>query len=124
MAIKISEAQLQQQGDSFLALDGWRYIETDPKHLRGLGVSEPGIPDRLYLRYVEGFPQYREAQILWIEWKRKGGKAGEKQLDWHARERARGALVWLADVDFPASIEGFAKFYAESGLMRKNVRLK
>ncbi len=47
-----SEAQIQQAADDFLALDGWRKIVTDPPHMRGLGVSEKGIADRLYLRYL------------------------------------------------------------------------
>ena len=126
---RVSESQLQKQGDDLLALDRWRYIETDPKHLRGLGVSEPGIPDRLYLRYgIHGFypipvDVFSEAAVLWVEWKRKGGKAGATQLEWHANERARGAVVWLAGVDFPATIEGFLVHYRASGLMRKQLSL-
>lgn len=47
------------------------------------------------------------------------GKASQKQLDWIAAEQARGALVLLAGVTFPATIEGFQKWYLASGLARR-----
>ncbi len=126
-----SEAQIQQACDDFLALDGWRKIVTDPPHMRGLGVSEKGIPDRIYIRY-EG-NAYREglrplpvgdvlivrAEVLWVEHKKRGGKSAQHQKAWHAAERARGALVWLAGEEFPATIEGFQAHYMASGLNRR-----
>ena len=41
-----SEKEIQQQIDEYLALDNWRVFRMDLPHLRGLGVQEPGIPDR------------------------------------------------------------------------------
>jgi hypothetical protein len=134
---KLSEAHIQQAGDDLLALDGWRKIVTDPPQLRGLGVSEKGIPDRLYMRYKPnpyerhhdrevpgGFGGWDpvvpcQAEALWIEWKRKGGKAALHQKAWHQAERARGALVWVSGEDFPATIEGFEAHYLASGLNRR-----
>ncbi len=130
---KITEAQIAAACNELLLADGWRGVVTDPPQLRGLGVSEKGIPDGLYIRYDdprvdavikrgkgEGtFWQRIQAQVLWIEWKRKGGKAAQHQRDWHAAERARGALVLLAGEDFPATIDGFTDFYFNSGLNRK-----
>lgn len=128
--IKVSEVQIQKAADDFLELDGWRYVETDPKHLRGLGVSEKGIPDRLYLRYgfnpktmYGSIPAKSTTQILWVEHKRKKGKAAQHQKDWHETERARGALVLVAGIDFEASLEGFVEWYEKSGLQRKKVTL-
>ncbi len=132
-----SEAQIQQTCTEWLALDGWRAIVTDPPHMRGLGVSEKGIPDRLYIRYCysgencstsakngsrwDMNARLLHTQAVWIEWKKKGGKAKEHQKDWHYAERLRGALVWVAGENFPATIEGFQKFYRESGLMRRKL---
>lgn len=132
VAPKISEKHIQETCDAFLILDGWRAIVTDPPHMRGLGVTEKGICDRLYIRYeprrehyplhactnVEWFNRSR-AEVVWIEWKKKGGKAALHQKDWHTAERARGALVWVAGEDFLATIEDFQEHYMASGLNRR-----
>ncbi len=118
------EAELEGQGSDFLALDGWRSIKTDPPQLRGLGVLEKGMADRLYIRY--GYYQnlqqtYRSnvCETLWIEWKSKTGVHGVKQIEWRTAERARGALVWVAKEDFPADYDSFVAFYRASGLLRR-----
>ncbi len=128
-----SERHIQATCDDFLALDGWRKIVTDPPHMRGLGVTERGIADGLYIRYewntlksgVAPLPlsedHHPSAQVLWIEWKKKGGKAQQHQKDWHMAERARGALVWVSGEDFTATIEAFQQHYRESGLMRRKI---
>ncbi len=127
--LRPTEAQIQSQCRDYLALDGWRLVVTDPPHIRGLGVSEPGMPDDLYIRYGEKrnreFPEGEVDQVLWVEHKSKrlGSKAAQHQKNWHARERARGALVIVAGVDFEASLEGFAKWYEQSGLQRKRVKV-
>ena len=46
-------------------------------------------------------------------------KASQRQRDWHAAERARGALTLIAGEDFAASIEGFQDWYRQSGLARR-----
>ncbi len=160
------EREIEGKCTQLLGYDGWRHIVTDPPHLRGLGVSEKGIPDRLYIRYGgpkvppapwrvgskvrlnvydgggvavcqchdEVTAQYivdavneskrggrERAEVLWIEWKKLGGKASQHQQDWHTLERKRGALVWLAGVDFPASVEGFLDHYRASGLNRRPI---
>lgn len=117
----LSEAHIQATCTDWLALDGWRCVRTDMPHLRGLGVSEPGMADSLYIRYCHVLKEC--CDLMWIEWKKKGGKAAQHQQDWHAKERARGALTLIAGENFPASIEGFANWYAKSGLQRKKVSL-
>ena len=125
-----SEAQIEETCTQFLELDGWRCIKTDLKHLRGLGVQEPGMCDRLYLRYkvsiihgvVGRIPPAALVEVLWIEWKKRGGKAAEHQKDWHQLERARGALVLVAGEDFAADIDSFMTYYRlGSGLMRRKL---
>lgn len=134
-ATALSEAHIEQSCSEWLALDGWRRVITDPPKLRGMGVTEKGITDGLYIRYaaavgrdtsfVKGGTSY--AEVLWIEWKRHrpgrrtATKAMLHQLTWIAAERARGALVWLAGVDFPATIEGCQEHYRNSGLMRRRI---
>ena len=126
-----SEADIERTCSDFLALDGWRSLKTDPcsDRARGKGFGEVGMADRLYLRYepkpVET-PNRQElgsiwpgCEVAWIEWKSKRGKPTPEQIAWHQVERARGALTWIAGVDFPASIEGFMQFYRESGLLRR-----
>ena len=130
----VSEAQVEETCTQFLALDGWIALVTDPKQLRGLGVTEPGIADRQYRRYSGPLPESESnttaqiwswAQLMFIEWKRvKNGKATKtsaKQDAWHALERSRGFLTLRAGIDFPATIEGFQKFYRASGLMRRKI---
>ena len=128
-----SERQIQETCDGFLTLDGWRLIKTDLPHLRGLGVQEKGMPDRLYIRYLHDCEGIQcscdkhgatgRAEIMWCEWKKRGGKAAQHQKTWHYRERLCGALTLIAGEDFPASIEGFMDWYAKSGLQRRKVTM-
>lgn len=129
----LSEAQIQATCTDWLSLDGWRCVRTDMPHLRGLGVSEPGMADHLFIRYkLREFNKptdihqqlFREwGQILWVEFKKRGGKSEQHQKDWHARERSFGGLVWVLGEDFEASIESFCEHYAKSGLQRKKMSL-
>jgi hypothetical protein len=121
------EAQLEAQCTPILEYDGWRTFKTDPPHLRGLGVLEKGIPDRLYIRYrwrAQFNPSAKVgpeavAEVLWIEWKSPTGRLSPVQETWHARELVRGGLIWLAGVDFDATFEGFKLHYRSSGLARR-----
>lgn len=119
---KRPEVELQKQADDFLGWDGWRVIVTDPPRLRGLGVIEKGIPDRLYIRYHAEALAIGNAQacdVLWVEWKAKGGHHALTQLNWRMGERRRGALVWVAKEDFEPDYDSFVAFYRKSGLLRR-----
>lgn len=132
---KLSEADIERQCTDFLALDGWRSLKTDPVSRKewGKGFGEPGMPDRLYIRYDDqedmkpGTPQgvlnspalRAIADVMWIEWKRPGKKAEAHQRLWHAAERARGALVLVAGADFRADFDTFVAWYRASGLLRR-----
>lgn len=124
----LSEAHIQRTCTEFLALDDWRCIRTDPvsDRARGKGFGEVGMADCLYLRYwgslPGGAPYGGVGNILWIEWKRPGGKPSNAQTQWHKAERRRGAITLIAGIDFPASIEGFMAWYAQSDLDRRNLR--
>jgi len=137
--LELSEAAIARTCSDILILDGWRMLITDPvsDKARGKGFGELGMADRLYIRYFfadevsnpHRLPASRKTQrdcattqVLWIEWKRtlrgKPTKPTPQQIAWHAAERARGALTLIAGVDFPATIEGFRAWYAQSGLAR------
>ena len=77
-------------------------------------VGEAGMPDCLAIRYSDV-----PITVMWIEFKRPGGKPSQAQLVWHRDERARGALTLIAGVDFEPTIEGFMAYYAQSGLKRR-----
>jgi hypothetical protein len=136
----MSEATIEAECTKILEEDGWRALRTDPvsHRSRGKGFGELGMADHLYIRYANDNPYWRMsggyrgdspdfkprqwAELLWIEFKRqrdhKAEKAKKHQIDWHAKERARGALTLIAGVDFPASVAGFTAWYAASGLPR------
>lgn len=142
---QLSEKQIQETCTRFLELDSWRVLRTDPVSRRewGKGFGEPGMADCLYMRYYNQrgdhtateAEQRVRAQLMWIEWKRERGGNGKRALStraekakthqraWHAAERTRGALTLIAGEDFPANIEGFEKWYRESGLQRKKVTM-
>jgi hypothetical protein len=131
--ITLSESQIARTCSDLLQADGWRMLITDPvsDKSRGKGFGELGMADRLYIRYKLAWyaatptgeiEPLAWAEVMWIEWKRtvrgKATKATPHQKQWHAAERARGALTLIAGEDFPATIEGFCSWYEASGLKR------
>jgi hypothetical protein len=107
-----------------LEMDGWRALRTDPvsDRGRGKGFGEPGMADHLYIRYWDWNSHHKHhPDILWVEFKSCDGKPKKHQTEWHTKERARGALTWIASVDFPASVAGFVEHYRKSGLNRGRV---
>ena len=99
---KLSEGQLlekevTQQVKDYLLYRGWRPVRMMRTAIPGaFSVGEPGMPDFLFLRYLDCRPTCA-ALALWVEMKRPDGKLREGQPEWHARERARGATVWVVD---------------------------
>ncbi len=129
------EWMIEAECTKLLEEDGWRSLRTDPvsDRSKGKGFGELGMADHLYFRYLDEaqieFPssdgrlriavlKSPAAEVLWIEFKSANGKPAKKQLEWHQKERARGALTLIAGVDFPASVDGFKRWYASSGLKR------
>ena len=125
--MKHTERDIQKACTDLLALDNWRCLRTDPvsDRTRGKGFGELGMPDCLYIRYFYlAFSKTgRASEVLWVEYKSPKGKPKPHQLEWHKRERSRGALTLIAGVDFEASTEGFYKWYFNSGLMQKGLTL-
>jgi hypothetical protein len=123
--VKLTEAQIERQITDFLALDDWRAIKTEASATspRG-GRVERGTPDVLYIRYRWEASTRRPlplCEAMWIEHKAPGGKVSQHQRDWHQAERARGALVVVATEDFAPSLDGFAAWYRQSGIMRRKI---
>jgi hypothetical protein len=113
-----SEALIEGECCKLLAEDGWRTLKTDPvsDRRRGKGFGELGMADTLCLRYGR---QGAAAEVMWLEWKSRNGRVAKHQLEWHTRERARGAMTAIAGVDFPASVRGFRTWYRASGLAKR-----
>ena len=113
----VPESLIEGECCKLLAEDGWRILKTDPvsDRGRGKGFGEPGMADTLCLRYGR---QSASCEVLWLEWKAPGGRVKKRQLDWHTKERARGAKTAIAGVDFVASVQGFRSWYSASGLAR------
>ena len=111
------ESLIEAECCRLLAQDGWRTLKTDPvsDRRRGKGFGELGMADTLALRYGK---QGTACEVLWLEWKAPGGRLRKHQVEWHTKERARGALTAIAGVDFPASVKGFRSWYSASGLAR------
>lgn len=125
----MAERLIEAECTKFLEEDGWRALRTDPvsDRRRGKGFGELGMADHLYIRYhyhehfaVDNFPGAGcVSEVLWVEFKARKHTAEKHQREWHQKERARGALTWIANEDFPATVDGFRDHYAASGLMRR-----
>ena len=128
-SVEWPEHLIEAECTRLLEMDGWRALRTDPvsDRGRGKGFGEPGMADHLYIRYEPVNPgeemdcMSANTEILWIEFKSAKGKPAKHQTEWHTKERARGALTWIAGVDFPASVAGFVEHYRKSGLNRGRV---
>jgi hypothetical protein len=127
-SVEWPEHMIEAECTRLLEMDGWRALRTDPvsDRGRGKGFGEVGMADHLYFRYhvqrcIEVVPELGESEVLWIEFKSAKSKPKPHQIDWHTKERARGALTWIAGVDFPASVAGFVEHYRASGLNRGRV---
>ena len=116
----VPEAVIEGECCQLLREDGWHTLKTNPisARSRGKGFGEVGMADVLALRYRK---QSVLCEALWLEWKSPGGRVKKHQLEWHAKERARGATTAIAGVDFPASVEGFRAWYRAAGLVRSRI---
>lgn len=131
-SVPLREKDIQRTICDLLKADGWRVFQFEQQwsEKKRKTVGEKGMPDVLAIRYnaLSGMTETDEEEwdgdiTLWLELKRtirgRATKASTAQLLWHQAERARGALTWIAGVDFPATIEGFQEHYARSGLQRR-----
>lgn len=114
------ESLIEAECTKLLEEDGWRALRTDPvsDRARGKGFGEAGMADHWFARPLPSAGPYA-CEMLWCEFKAGSNTAKKHQILWHHRERARGFQTWIANEDFPATIEGFKAHYAASGLMRR-----
>jgi hypothetical protein len=119
------EKQLADACSDLLEYDGWRVLLMEPisRNQYGKGFKcEPGMADRLYLRYEMNIlflvPDH-VCQYLWIEWKSKDGTLKPHQALWHELERKRGAMTAIAKKDFAPTVEAFLAWYKSTGLCRR-----
>src|SRR5262249_15414943 len=118
----LNEAQVTSQVKGFLESHGWRAVRNQRTVVAGAFQSgEPGMPDFLFLRYLEN----GVCLALWIELKAKSDRRACRcsqivgtrrrctvcdQKAWRERERARGAKVWRVD-DIEVFIRDYDEFY-------------
>jgi hypothetical protein len=119
---KILEKQVAQQVRDFLRFRGWRIVRTQFAFSPGsFSTGEPGMADDLALRFMDR--DRAIALALWLEYKGPNDRrrctcqpgSGKpckvcRQLQWHQRERARGAVVWVVD-DFSFFAELYEKHF-------------
>lgn len=106
----VLERHVEETICQFLEWDGWHVLKMEENYSerKRKRTGEPGMPDRLALRY-------NPDQILWLELKRPGEKPRPDQIVWHEAERSRGALVLVV-----SDIDDFMKrWYPKSGLQRR-----
>ena len=128
----LKEIDIQIACVDFMRLDGWRPLRTDPcsDRARGKGFGEKGMADHLFIRYLDKAQlqcicerrmvlKAPAAEVLWVEFKRPGGKICNHQSLWNAAERAAGAMTVCAIVDFEPTFDGFVAWYRCSGLLRR-----
>lgn len=113
-APKLAERDIVAQVRGYLESRGWRAIRHGRGIVQGFGgqvvqFGEPGMADYQFVYYRPERPAL--SFTLWVEFKRTGAKArcicrtkkprqrctACDQATWRERERARGALVWVAD---------------------------
>lgn len=123
---KLTEAHFEQQVRDFLEkVEGWRcfHFEQVWAEKRKRTFGEAGMPDLLCIRYAEQVkgPHHISiyAEVMWIEFKRPGGKVRANQKLWNIQERKRGALTVIAGADFAADFDSFCAWYRSAGLQRR-----
>lgn len=133
---ELTEAQIEETCTDLLEkCDGWLGWKTTPvsNRARGAGFGQLGMADYTYFRFRYTVPETsplwhgwrrEDAEVMFIEWKRRGETLKPHQRAWRAQMAARGALVLAAGVDFEASVDGFLDWYNRSGLARHMLTLE
>ncbi len=114
---QLLESDVTKQVKSFMEAHGWRSVRMQRMVLPGsFQTGEPGMADTCWIRY-EPRPEFPAlGLILWIEYKKESDRRkcrclqnlGTRkrctpcdQKNWQAKERARGAVVWIVnDIDW------------------------
>jgi hypothetical protein len=110
---QLKESDVQSQVRDFLRARGWRPVRTQFSFSPGsFSTGEPGMADYLFLYPLTNPHNYAVALALWCEFKSprtrgctcRPGEAKKcrhcKQSAWHAKERAKGFIVWSGVDDF------------------------
>ncbi len=101
----VREADVTKQVIDFLEARGWRPVRMQVGGRRSFRFGEKGMADWLCTRYRTGEKFHG---VFWLELKTATGKLRPGQLEWIEAERAKGALVCVAD-----SLESFQGWYEE-----------
>jgi hypothetical protein len=108
----LSERDVTLQVRDYLVKRGWRALRQMSTIVPGaFAVGSPGIPDYLFLHYLD--EPLGAAAVLWVEFKspRPGSKRSADQIKWQEREHRRGAVV-VTVYEFDAFEEWYRKTFA------------
>jgi len=116
---KILEKEVTASVKKYLMLRGWRPIRFQRTVMSGsFQAGEPGQADFLFVRYdSDALHAPGAGRLLWCEMKSPAGHLGPKQEEWIARERGRGALVWVVD-DYAEFVKLYERTFGVAGQMR------
>lgn len=104
--LALKERDVAKQIRDFLELRRWRRVRMNAIRMPGVS-SEMGAPDELWIRY--NTLDLGIVDLFWLETKAPGRTPSVAQLEWHTREKIRGAMVCVAD-SFPS----FHNWYTEN----------
>ena len=118
----LTEADVTGQVRDFMEAKGWRSVRMQRTIVPGqFSTCEPGTADFLFLYYCR-----KAALALWVELKKPRARMACKciqnrgsrkrctfcdQINWRAKERARGAVVWSGVDEIGAFIDSYEKTY-------------
>lgn len=105
---KLLERDVARQVKDFLRWRQWRIVRHQVAVASGgastFSVGEKGMADLQAVYYFRG--GHGLTLTLWIETKRPGKPLKPHQIEWKAKEEARGACVWKVD-----NIDAFERAY-------------
>jgi len=118
----LTEADVTSQVRDYMEAKGWRSVRMQRTIVPGqFSTCEPGTADFLFLYYSR-----KAALALWVELKKPKARMYCKclqnrgtrkrctycdQINWRAKERARGAVVWAGVDNIADFIAAYDKTY-------------
>lgn len=89
-----TESDVAAACDALAVACGWTVERYEQR--RATKICE-GLPDRRYVRFLALRTETREAQRVWVELKRPGGKLTCEQHRWLESENAAGGMACVVD---------------------------
>lgn len=111
-AWKIAEREVTKDFKAFMADQGWRLVRNQVSKVAtpygAFQTGEDGMPDFTAVFYLD--VGSGATVTLWCELKAPGKSLRPSQIEWHAKERAKGGRVVVID-DVPLFAGWYAKHF-------------